>query len=174
MVTGPQDKFKDTVVTRPHARFGDTAKCVKIETLETLTPPFIIDTSDPNAMADCTVWDAQQTCDKKILSIIDNGPRELNGADIFTHLFKLHPDDCTNDRVKIEAVERVSMEPTGQFLSFVDIVNSTLHIGDDDQCLSVIHGLCGANSVSFQTPEKLFVTSCNGQIILREEYDHCG
>ena len=174
MVTGPQEKFKGTVVTRPHARFGDTAKCVKKETLETLTPPYIIDTSDPNAMADCTPWDAQEICDKKILSLIDNGPRELNGADIFTHLFKIHPDDCTDDRVKIEAVERVSMVPTGQFLSFVDVVNSTLHIGDDAQCLSVIHGLCGANSVSFQTPGNLFVTSCNGEIILKEEYDHCG
>ena len=153
--------------------FQSSAKCVKKDTLEQLSPPYIIDTTDASLMEDCTAWTDTEACDKKTLALIDIG----NIADdrVHTNMFQIYvADDCSDEGVKIETVDSTTMTPSGEFLSYLDKVNSTLEVGEEEQCLTMVHGLCGPDSISFHSPQNLFVTFCDDTILLKEEFDHCG
>ena len=88
-------------------------------------------------------------------------------------IFKISSDDC-DAGVKIELVDINTMEPTGNFLSYTDTVNSSIKVGDDEQCFIIKDALCGPNSISFTTPGDLFLTYCTNLLLLREEFDFCG
>ena len=153
--------------------FQNSAKCVKKDTLEGLSPPFIIDTTDASLMEECTAWTDTEACDKKILTLVDIG--NIGDASVLTNMFQVtDADDCSGGGVKIEAVDTTGMSPSGDFLSYLDMVNSTLELGDEEQCFTLVHGLCGPDSISLKSPGNLFVTFCDNTIIMKEEYDHCG
>ena len=153
--------------------FQASAKCVKKTSLGGLNPPFIIDTTDTSLMEDCTAWTDTEACDKKTLALIDIG----NIADdrVHTSMFQIYiSDDCSDEGVKIETVDSTTMTPSGEFLSYLDKVNSTLEVGEEEQCLTLVHGLGGPDSISFHSPQNLFVTFCDDTMWLKEEFDHCG
>ena len=67
-------------------------------------------------------------------------------------------------------------EGTGQFLSYLDIENSSVEVGTDENCFLLQHEMCGPDSVSFLSvsTQNLFMTLCNGTILMKKEYDFCG
>ena len=153
--------------------FQASAKCVKKTSLEGLISPFIIDTTDTSLMEDCTSWTDTEACDKKILTLIDIS--NIGDASVLTNMFQVtDSDDCSGGGVKIETVDTTDMSPSGEFLSYLDTVNSTLELGDEEQCFTLVHGLCGPDSISFKSPGNLYLTFCDNALIMKEEYDHCG
>ena len=151
--------------------FESAAKCVKKEAFDNLNPPFLIDTSDSSLMDDCSSWSDTEPCEEEFLQISDK--MSTKDENFVTDIFKISSDDC-DAGVKIELVDINTMEPTGNFLSYTDTVNSSIEVGDDEQCFIIKDALCGPNSISFTTPGDLFLTFCNNLLLLREEFDYCG
>ena len=64
----------------------------------------------------------------------------------------------------------------GKFLSYLEKENSSVEVGTDQNCFLIHHGLCGANSIAFESTGglNLFLTKCEGEIVMKKEYDNCG
>ena len=153
--------------------FDSAAKCVKKEAFDSLDPPFIFDTSDPSLMEDCSSWSDTEPCEEEYLHLSDL--QNLRDKDIVTDIFRISPDDCVDDGIKLELIDGNSMEPTGSFLSYTDTVNSSLIVGEDDEeCLNLKVGLCGPDSITFTTPGELYLTFCDSILLFKQEFDFCG
>ena len=151
--------------------FEDKARCVKKEAIKDLDPPYIIDTSDDSLMEECTSWSDTEPCDTEVLTISET-PTETDI--LIADTFKLKQDDCSDGEFKIELINKDDGEPSGDFLSYLDSTNSTVGVGDDEKCFLIKYGLCGPDSVTFTTPNDFFLTFCDGVILLKLEFDHCG
>ncbi len=150
--------------------FEDKAKCVKKEAIKDLTPPYIIDTANDAMMDECTFWSAEKPCEAEVLTISETPETEILVADTF----KLNKDDCSDEEFKIEIINKDDGKASGEFLSYLDSTNSSVEVGDDEQCFVVQHGLCGPDSVTFKTGNDFFLTFCDGVIMLKQEFDYCG
>ena len=151
--------------------FGNKANCVKKEAIKDMDPPYLVDITDNSLMDECTPWLESEPCEIELLSLSDT----LNKKDdsIVTNTFKITKDDCT-DGVKIELINKDDGKASGNYISFLDRTNSSVFSGDDEKCFLLKHGLCGPDSISFLTPGSLFLTECNDELILKQEFDYCG
>ena len=152
--------------------FEKKAKCVKKTAITEETEfPLIIDTSISTNMAPCTVWNEDEPCPKEVLSSIES--TEINN--VITSQFKITTDDCKNGS-KIEVFDSKLKKGNGKFLSYLEMENSSVEVGMDENCFHLQHGLCGPDSLSFQSVggHNLFMTLCDGKIIMKKEYDFCG
>ena len=93
---------------------------------------------------------------------------------LIVYTFKLNKDDCSDGEIKIELISRDSGEASGEFLSYLDSTNSSISVGDTEQCFVIKHGLCGPDSITFTTANEFFLTFCEGVLMLRQEFDYCG
>lgn len=149
--------------------FEDKAKCVKKEAIKDLTPPYIIDISDDTLMDECTSWSQAEPCHTVGVTISETPEAGI----LFAETFKFNKDDCSDGEFKIEIIME-SGEASGEFLSFLDSVNSSVKVGEAEQCLEIKHGLCGPDSITFVTENEFFLTFCDGVIMLKQEFDFCG
>ena len=154
--------------------FEDKAKCVKKEAIKDLEPPYVIDTSDDSLLDDCTAWRDSAPCETEALTISAAPANQEEEDDVITDTFRIAQEDCSEGQFKIELINKDDGEPSGDFLSFLEKSNSSVVAGEDDQCFMLVHGLCGPDSISLKTPKDFFLTFCNGVIMLKLEFDHCG
>ena len=150
--------------------FEEKSRCVKKEAIKDLDPPYIIDTSDESLLDECTSWSDTEPCETELLTISEIPKKEILVADTF----KLAKDDCSDGEFIIELINKDDGEPSGDFLSYLDSTNSTVGVGDDEKCFLIKLGLCGPDSITFTTPNDYFLTVCDGMILLKLEFDHCG
>ena len=150
--------------------FEDKAKCVKKEAIKDMAPPYIIDTGDDTLMEECTSWSAEKPCETEVLTLSETPDAGILVADTF----KFNKDNCGDEEFKIEIVNKDDGKASGEFLSYLDSTNSSVQVGDDEQCFVIRHGLCGPDSVSFKTRNDFFLTFCDGVIMLKQEFDYCG
>ena len=154
--------------------FEEKAKCVKKEAIKDLEPPYVIDTSDDSLLDDCTAWSDSAPCETEALTISPAPANQEEEKNVITDTFRIAQEDCSEGQFKIELINKDDGEPSGDFLSYFEKSNSSVVAGEDDQCFLLAHGLCGPDSISFKTPKDFFLTFCNGVIMLKLEYDHCG
>ncbi len=150
--------------------FEDKAKCVKKDAIKDMTPPYIIDTADDTLMEECTSWSAEKPCEAEVLTLSETPEADILVADTF----KLNKDDCGDEEFKIEIINKDDGKASGEFLSYLDSTNSSVQVGDDEQCFVIRHGLCGPDSITFKTRNDFFLTFCDGVIMLKQEFDYCG
>ena len=154
--------------------FEDKARCVKKEAIKDLEPPFLIDTSDDSLFDECTAWSDSAPCETETLTISPAPANQEEEDNVITDTFRIAQEDCDEGQFKIELINKDDGEPSGDFLSYYEKSNSSVVAGEDDQCFLLAHGLCGPDSISFKTPNDFFLTFCNGEIMLKLEFDHCG
>ena len=152
--------------------FDKSAKCVlKTAVKENQMGPIVIDTTDSTKMGDCTTWTETEPCSKEILSTVNPGEKDK----IKIKHFKLSSKGCS-EGVNIALFDITTKKTTGKFLSYLEIENSSVEVGTDKNCFRIHHGLCGANSIGFESLGglNLFLTKCEGYIVMKREYDYCG
>ena len=122
-------------------------------------------------MAPCKPWsESEPTCDKDILNLVNLTSLEDNH--ILHKQFYLVQDDCTDGEMKIAFLDNDEYV----YLSYNDQVNSSVIVGDDNECFVIKYQLCGPDSVSFQSngDTLLYLTACNGTITMKQQFDFCG
>ena len=148
--------------------FQKEAKCVLKTAVKDQTPPYLIDSSDNTQMESCESWTATKPCGKDIASI-----STLPDDKIKHHKFHMEQDDCGDGETKLVFYD--DKENPG-YISYNDQVNSSVTIGDENECLKLRYGICGPKSVSFLSSKDngLILTNCEGSIEMKQQFDHCG
>ena len=134
----------------------------------------MIDTSDGSLFDECTAWSDSAPCETETLTISAAPANQEEEDNVITDTFRIAQEDCDEGQFKIELMNKDDGEPSGDFLSYFEKSNSSVVAGEDDQCFLLAHGLCGPDSISFKTPKDFSLTFCNGEIMLKLEFDHCG
>ena len=161
-----------SIVPESDTMFEDTPmKCVSI-TAANKGGDFVFDPATDLETCDDT-WDENSACDRDVLTL----KKKVGGEKIQT--FKFNKDHCPAG-VSVEMIETEDSGVTGpgrrRKLRYVRAVDGL--VGPDEglwSCFHLKYELCGPNSVSFVTfSGDLFLTKCDGKIMLKEEFDFCG
>ena len=90
----------------------------------------MVDTTIATNMEACTSWTETAPCSKKILSLSkSSGPDDVKN-------FLLTSTDCSKG-VKLEIFDVASKHATGEFLSYLEIENSSVTVGSDEMCFDL-------------------------------------
>ena len=122
-------------------------------------------------MAPCKPWTESEPCEKDILNLVSL--TSLEDDHILHKQLYLLQDDCVDGEMKI-----AFLDDNGEYvhLSYNDQVNSSVTVGDDNECFILKHQLCGPDSITFQSngDTLLILTACNGAVTMKQPFDFCG
>ena len=148
-------------------------RCVKMTSVQLsndVVDDVVLLSTEDSYFTPCQNWTENSPCKKKVLGLSSQD-------DLSTSSLSLEPELCEGEEgVNIQLMEVTDLlTPTNVYLYYKALPNQAIELKQSKRCFRVKKNLCGPNSISFLSNKKnLFLTNCQGSLLMRTEEKHCG